>query len=113
MPVSPEVDAVMDVQMRQVQVERSGEERKQAQAETHQEADEVEVRPGHGYSLTGAPLGSALRSPLARMGRAGFAGTAGVRNTSMRRSAKPGFSRISPRRRTHMRESLCLATVRS
>src|SRR5579871_4154132 len=67
------MDAVLNVQVRQMQVRAPGYERQHAQAETEQKANQVKIQPVH------------ERLP----GACGF-------NTSINRSAKPGFSKISP-----------------
>ena len=43
----PQVHAVMQVQVRQMQVRAAGQQGQGAQAETHQETDQVELRPCH------------------------------------------------------------------
>src|ERR1041385_7908098 len=113
-----EVKSVMqiEVQVRQMNVrhvQASGQERNQAEEEAGQEADEIEVRPGHKVLRTGSGAGD--RRPEMRSAFFPFctgAGAGGFR-TSIRRSARPGFSRMVPSNKRHMRESLCLATVNS
>src|SRR5215469_14211352 len=88
------MDPVVHVQVRQMQVNASGQQRQQAEAEAYDETDEKEIGPGHDRLFIFEPA-------------------SGVFRTSMSRSARPGFSRISPRRTMHMRESLCFAMARS
>src|SRR5436305_10007223 len=89
--MSGEVDAVMEMQVRQMQMDAAGQQRDEAEAEAHDETDEIEIGPIH---------------DCLRLGCA-----AGAFRTSMSRSANPGFSRISPRRTRHIRESACFAMV--
>src|SRR5262245_52122191 len=87
-------------------VQASSEERNEAESETDHETDEVELSPVHKVSLRRGIGGRVCFG-------VGVLETSGALRTSMRRSARPGFSRISPSRMTHIRESLCLATVSS
>ena len=86
------MNAMMQVQVRQMQMGGAGHQRQRAEAEAHQERDEVEIRPGHERLL-------GLRAEAT-----GF-------NTSIRRSASPGFSSTVPSSTMHMRESAWRATA--
>ena len=88
------VNAVMKMQMRQMQVHAAGQKRQRAQAEPDEETNEVEIRPGH-ERLLGLRSGDG----------------AGAFSTSISRSASPGFSRIVPSSMRHMRESAWRAMV--
>src|SRR5206468_2700728 len=97
-----QMDPMMKMEVRQMQVQVTEHERQRAQSEADDEADEIKRRPGHDRLLDlAAGTGAATDA------------AAGPRSTSIRRSARPGFSRISPSRIRHMRESRCLATVTS
>ena len=79
-----------------MQVNAAGQERQDAHAEPHKEADEIKSGPGHERLLG---LGAGVEG--------------GAFNTSIKRSANPGFSKIVPKSIRHIRESLCLAAVNS
>ena len=67
------------------------------QKEANQQARQIKTSPGH-ERLLGFGAGGAVGCGL---------------STSINRSASPGFSRIVPKSMRHIRESRCLAIVKS
>src|ERR1035437_5766923 len=90
----PQMNAVIEMQVGHMQVYAAGQERQGAHAEPHEKTDEIKSRPGHERLLG---LGAGVEG--------------GAFNTSIKRSASPGFSKIVPNRIKHIRESSCLANV--
>ena len=92
----PQMNAVIEVQVGQMQVYAAGQERQGAHAEPHEKTDEIKTGPGHERLLG---LGAGVEG--------------GAFKTSINRSASPGFSKIVPKRIRHIRESSCLAAANS